>query len=729
MNAVVAPPALQTPANLRVTNATVAAHTRAATRWWDRAEARIFLACFALNLAAAQILGYEWKIGNADAITRTANAAYVLFSRDPHAAAAGFVWPVLPSLLELPILPVLRLIGHPEAAGYVLSAAAGAGVITALFRLLGVFGMRGWTRMLWVACVQLHVHFWYLSASGVAEVPLMLVLVLLVLALMRSSSDTLRLILAGTALAAGVLIRYEALAFMAVIPVILVIEQWPLRPLRTSWAALEARAVAILAPPVYIFGLWVALNWMIMGDPLYFQRSVFSLASAPDVARNIGPSHPLWPAMGSLPSTLEYSLRRITEASLAFPVVGITCLAVGVVQRNRRLLSLTILASSIFVLTAFQVFSGTLPSLHRYWGYAVPLAVVLAGACWQAIGRRGSANRIMFEMIASTLLLGAVATSAFGLGVPDGGVDEIRLADRLLGKIQAERELRVEDSNWVRQQDAPKLAATLDFYSAQGPTIVDTETAFSGILGAVHPERLVISSDRDFAKILDAPDRYARFIVITDPALGGPRDTVNARYPTLFAQGAPWARLVEQVKGAIKPWRVYEVIGSPDATDDVPASSPIVSDSASAAGELQAQSPAGRPNQPAIVPTDSADTSDAATRDDQVLMPPPNTAVPALLARSPVVLTRDPAFGESATVLALVDPVTVIGLAPVGCWSGPNATANETANAVLFNREPAGTQFLVYMVRGARGYALNTSTSNYCWIDIDSATKAGVAAR
>ena len=90
-------PAIAPTANGRAA-ARVAARVESPARWWDRGGTRMFFAALALNLAAAQVLGFQWRIGNADAITRTANAAFVLFSRDPHAAAVGFVWPVLPSL-------------------------------------------------------------------------------------------------------------------------------------------------------------------------------------------------------------------------------------------------------------------------------------------------------------------------------------------------------------------------------------------------------------------------------------------------------------------------------------------------------------------------------------------------------------------------------------------------------------------------------------------------------
>lgn len=70
----------------------------------------IFLLSFLLNIGVAYIFYFVLRIGNSDALSRTANAYYVLYSRDPHLAAIGFIWPQLPSILQLPLLPVTKSI-------------------------------------------------------------------------------------------------------------------------------------------------------------------------------------------------------------------------------------------------------------------------------------------------------------------------------------------------------------------------------------------------------------------------------------------------------------------------------------------------------------------------------------------------------------------------------------------------------------------------------------------
>src|SRR5262245_9211017 len=69
----------------------------------------VFAVAAVLYLAAVWWFSHHNLIPN-DASSRLANAYYVLFSRDPHLAAVGFVWNPLPSLMLLPVLPLKALV-------------------------------------------------------------------------------------------------------------------------------------------------------------------------------------------------------------------------------------------------------------------------------------------------------------------------------------------------------------------------------------------------------------------------------------------------------------------------------------------------------------------------------------------------------------------------------------------------------------------------------------------
>jgi len=59
-----------------------------------------------------------------DSMSRVANGYYVVFSRDPHLAAIGFVWNPLPSLAAIPLLllsPLIPVLASKAFAGVIVS--------------------------------------------------------------------------------------------------------------------------------------------------------------------------------------------------------------------------------------------------------------------------------------------------------------------------------------------------------------------------------------------------------------------------------------------------------------------------------------------------------------------------------------------------------------------------------------------------------------------------------
>jgi hypothetical protein len=297
-----------------------------------------------------------------------------------------------------------------------------------------------------------------------------------------------------------------------------------------------------------------------MGDPLYFERSEFSLAAAPDVARNLGPTHPLWTAMYSVPITAEYAIKRLSQVQAAIvPLLGLA-VGLGFWQRNRQLLGLAVLTLVVVGFTCAQIFVGTLPPFLRYWSYTTVFAVVLAAACCAALhavsSRLGTATRYTIPLL---LFLSAVICAA-SMREESASFDERRLGAWLMHDMQANRELVAVDFWWIRAHDSWILSPIIDEISSHGPTLIDVETGYPTILRVKHPERLVISPDSDFTSIIDFPQKHLRYIAVTDPRLGGKRDLVNSRYPGLYEGDVPWARLVGEVDGTIQMWRIYEVV-------------------------------------------------------------------------------------------------------------------------------------------------------------------------
>jgi hypothetical protein len=408
-----------------------------------------------------------------------------------------------------------------------------------------------------LALTQLHPSFWYLAASGLAEIILLGCLLLTIWGYLLMPERVRSWAIAGTGLALGFLVRYEALAMIAGIVLAIAVQRWP--PWRNWETALEGRLLFVLSPPVYAVGLWLYFNWMFMSDPLFFQRSAYSLAAAPDVARNVGWLHPLFLAMGNWIKTGEYALTRLAQHNVAFLSAIPLVLALAFKRGNLQLIGLVILLVSVPTFTAFQVYSGTLATWMRYWFYAVPFATILIGA-WhsQCTGR----VRVWGTAGLVALFLASTPLTLIAMRDPHASFDEQRLSAYLIAP-EKQMLLREQDGYWKDIQDAPKIARIVFERAREHLVMVDTTRGYAMIMQYPRPERLVITTDRDFATRLENPPAFVDYILMLDPETsGGGFNAIAARYPHLFANGAAWAHLDWDFTDTYRHWRLFRVIRS-----------------------------------------------------------------------------------------------------------------------------------------------------------------------
>ena len=74
----------------------------------------------------------------------------------------------------------------------------------------------------------------------------------------------------------------------------------------------------------------------------------------------------------------------------------------------------------------------------------------------------------------------------------------------------------------------------------------------------------VITNDRDFQRVLSDPLTFgAHYLFVPQPVGVGNVDALNEHYPTLYANGAGFAKLVHQFKsdGICAVYRLYRVTG------------------------------------------------------------------------------------------------------------------------------------------------------------------------
>jgi hypothetical protein len=521
----------------------------------DRKEGRIiFILSSIANFSLVYLLNFVWHIGNSDALSRTANAFYVLYSREPHLAAVGFVWPPLPSILQLPLLPITKALGWVTLSGNIVSALFGAGCLVMMNKLLVNLKFPALVRWILVGLLQFHPYTWYLFSAGMAE-PIFLFFVLATLSGMNDLPRTMRSwVVVGLSLCAAFYVRYEALAMVVGVALAVIVHLWKQS---TGWKEkTEGWLISILLPAVYGIVMWVFFNWSLMGDPLYFLRSVFSLSNAPDIAKIAGLTHPYYLAWGNFVEAIKVGVVRSFQQCPAYPIMTALAFISIIWHRNRKGFGLFIVIVSITSFTILQVYMGSLANWMRYWFYAAPFALVMAGIIRENLEHKW---RLPFYLLLITLFIAGTPLSLQAMRDPQAGGDEQRLSALILAPVE-ESELRENDGYWAYTNDAPIIAEVVDRFSEDGMVLVDASSGFSVIMAAEYPQRLVISNDTDYFQILANPIATVGYILVLDPETQGTVNTVNLTYPTLFESGASWATLVwDSGEQTINHWRIYEV--------------------------------------------------------------------------------------------------------------------------------------------------------------------------
>ncbi len=507
---------------------------------------------------ALYLRGLDIFIG--DAVARTANAFWVLFSRDPHLSAIGFVWNPLPSLMQLPLVAALRLL-HVDIllAGNLMSAACGATTLATLNVAIRRAGLRAGLRWPLIALYGLNPMIMFYSANGMSEAPFIACLVLAVVGFIWWSEThslyAFTLMAFVTALALWV--RYEALALTAAIAFSLVPVHWPLaKYLGIDLVAerIEAHITAYLSVAFYFFGLWVFFNWMIMGNPFYFLFSPYGNV-AQTVQFRVGGGAILSPIVGSIADSLRYGLQQSLWLFPAFVVIALLALFVSMRHRHVMLFCILLISLSIPLFEIFMIYRGSSFGWLRFFMYGIPFSYLLLVGLWSAapelFRRRGV---MVWAIIFIALLLSNVA-SWFAMDNPHIGREEYIVTQKLVDPSLPSSGYSLEPTR--------KIANYIAQFPPEEKVLMDSALGYAIPLLSPDPTRFVVTSDRDFELILAQPYGNVTYILVPKPEGLGANDRINREYLDLWKSGTHWTELVKEFEDMVVRWKLYRVIGEP----------------------------------------------------------------------------------------------------------------------------------------------------------------------
>ena len=555
----------------------------APSTWWSLG---LFVLC-ALGygvLGAWLILAHNYVFQ--DGISRVANGSYILFSRNPHLAAVGFVWNPLPSVVEIPFL-YLKYLWQPMLsrgiAGVIMSALFMAGAVLQLRGILIDRGLTRWWRTGLCLAFALNPMIIIYGGNGMSEAPYLFFTIWAIRRLMRwvYTDSVGDLVVAGLAMGLCYMTRYEAVALGGgAMMGVFVLRAYKDRAL--GWKAAGYRGIldsVVLGYPLLIsFLFWTLASWVITGDALAQFSSAYgnSAQTASSAFKGVGSGSGFVAETGG---PLMFVLRSLLSLEPLCPAIAIAAILVALWRHERVIIPIL---STFGALVAFELYgasSGSLFPWLRFFLLVVPVSIILLATVLPPSRVPPSGSRrpapklrqhltpralnILCGVFAAVCLTPAFATGFFAMVNPNVGSYEYGIRSVIWpNKFPASAEPQL-----AGYAPETQLAHYIDAMGLpKGSVLVDTWLGWPIVISSKSPTTFVITSDFDFTRDLNAPTEFGvRYFLLPPPKDQGILDAVNRRYHTLYDTGGGFATLVLDVPsiGTQPEWRMYRIDSNP----------------------------------------------------------------------------------------------------------------------------------------------------------------------
>lgn len=523
-----------------------------------------FFAVFLTALVGGWWLIYVAEIWVGDALSRVNQAYSIVMGRDAHLGAIGFIWPPLPSMLEVPLVFVLGRFTSPVFAGQIVSAFFSALLAVVLNRSLEQTRVPRQWRIPLVLFTMLNPLVAYSAINGMTENIFLFFAVAATAELLHWTPGEQRgLVIAALYMGLGFFVRYEAVAFAGAGVIGLIVRVWS-RPLNQEH--LEAILTSFIAPIAYCIGLWVMWNALFAGDPLFFLTGAGSntFYTAPIRA---GADSVLSPLYGNLVASVSWSIRRVVSLFPAFLPLLVYAGVRTVWKRDRVAAMLVGMAAIGPIFEWTQIYRGQLLVMHRFWIYPVgfmPLMIAMVAREYLS----GARARI-YALGTAAILLSCV-TTLFAMSNGPGGADERQFASTIASGNPRNLTRKLGTDYDIQRASA---AVINDLHTARpdSAVLIDGLLDWSVQLFVSDQSRLITDRNRDHSQILEDPVDRVNYIMIRDPGQALPSPLLT-RFPTLYRDGAPWASFVADVPTAHV--RLFRVLSTAEQAQGVRPISP-----------------------------------------------------------------------------------------------------------------------------------------------------------
>jgi hypothetical protein len=544
----------------------------------------VAILCAAAYLTIALILDFKTLSFNGDAVARMANGFYVLYSRDPHLAAIGFVWNPLQSILDtVPLLfwHLWPALASHDVAGSIVSVLCMVGAVHQVQASLREWGIARAPRLVMTVLFAVNPMIVLYSGNGMSEALYLFTLVATARYLGRwlRHDDLRSLVYAAVALGFCYLARNEAVlpALLAGALVVITSTKRGSGTRRVRRMRGLTDGIIFLLPFVTGFVGWAVASLVITGQPLaqfssQYGNSAQLVASGASTVRPLG-------------TELRLEVEALTYVAPLLALIAVAALITAWRRRDSLVLvPVTVLGGGLaFDLAGYLTHSTFL--WFRFFIATVPLEVMLVGVLLAASPSRrrgGPANAARpvggrwrpwvvsaaGVAVAIVTLAPSIPTTAAGMFNPVIGSEEVQELGYVFHRPLSAQD-RIDKQHFATIQQISAYLARL--HLPEGDLLVDNSSGcVPEIITTVpDPKVFVIPNDRDFQRALADPLTFHVHYILVPPASGIDVNTATARtYPTLYGTGAGFADLNHQFpgRGLCPPLRLYRVVGHPSTT-------------------------------------------------------------------------------------------------------------------------------------------------------------------
>lgn len=513
-----------------------------------------------------------------DALARVSAVQGVLFSRDPHLAAIGFIFTPLTALAQLPMIALSSWWPALAERGFSAGLMSSAFMAGAVLQVLSMGIDRGLPRSFSVAITvlfALHPMIVFYGANGMSEAPFIFLMTWAVrrLVLWMVDDDVHHLIAAGAvAMALAYLTRYDALVCVAVSSSVVAVTTYlrAQEPPRKRRALLDF--IVIGSPGILAFAGWAIASWLITGEAFGQFTSQYGNSA---IVKNSGQEGP-----GPLDG-FEFAVTSISLlAPMLIPLAGL-----AIWQRWRRpkwamLIPPAAIFGSALAFQSASYISGSTFGFLRFYIVAIPFAATLALLAvpdgeFVEPTRRGrhapapspipSTRWAGGYLPVAAMMAVCVVVSGWGMTSAKYAVQEYGLESIVDPDPNATSAKRQEEARILRTFSTDrKIAAYIDSLNLpDGSVVLDTVYGFGIVAASRRPKVFVVPSDPDYVRMINDPvNRGAKYLIAVVPTPLWSIDTLNKRHPGLYGDGADIATLDMEIPndGANQPdWRLYKV--------------------------------------------------------------------------------------------------------------------------------------------------------------------------